>query len=244
MSKSKFFFRRTLLIFLITILLAALAHFIIFPQETRSILIDFSNYKKQGRIYFSGNTSQSSVDTLKSLIKQASIRVNEFWGQKTCNPKFIYCDESSDFKKYSVSPEAPAATYVKLSSIIVLGRDAIDVDIIAHEISHAELYERIGFYKFMFKIPAWFKHGLAMQNDYRSYYSEDTLKVKSNDFQSLPDVNDLKTDAQFYSGSLEKVMLHYMVAKLYVKNWYTKEKLVKLISDLNAGKSFEDAFNK
>ena len=118
------------------------------------------------------------------------------------------------------------------------------MDIIAHEISHAELYERIGFYKFTFKIPAWFIHGLAMQNEYRNYYSEDTLKVKSGNFMHLPDIKSLKTNGQFYKGSVEKVMLNYMTAKHVIKNWYTREKLDKLIKDLNSGKSFEDAFGQ
>ncbi len=242
MVKLKKFGIRILLIVLIIIPIAAFAHFLIFPQETRSILIDFSNYKKDGRLYFNAKTSQNKIDTLQSLIKQASIRVGDFWGEKTGNPKFIYCDTENDFERYCVSPTAPAVTYLKLGSFIVLSKSAIDLDIIAHEISHAELYERIGFYKFTFKIPAWFKHGLAMQNDYRNYYSEDTLRVKTNNFMDLPDIKSIKSDAQFYDGSLEKVMLNYMAAKHEIKNWYTKEKLGKLISDMNSGKSFEDSF--
>jgi hypothetical protein len=198
MTKLKKISIRTALIFLILIPIAAFAHFIIFPQETRSILVDYSNLKKQSRIYFASATRQAKIDTLQSLIEQASIRVGNFWAQKTCNPKFIYCDNENDFEKYSASPSAPAITYVKLGSVIVLSNSAIDLDIIAHEISHAELYERIGFYKFTFKIPGWFKHGLVMQNDYRNYYSEDTLKVKSNNFTNMPDIKSFKTDEQFY----------------------------------------------
>lgn len=244
MTKLKKIILRILLVFLIIIPIAAFAHFIIFPQETRSILIDYSNFKKEGRLYFNSNTSQSKIDSLKFLIQKASIRVEDFWGQQKCDPKFIYCDTEEDFKKYSVSPAAPAVTYLKLGSVIGLSNEAIDLDIIAHEISHAEFYERIGFYKFTFKIPGWFKHGLAMQNDYRSYYSEDTLKSKSQNFRNMPDIKNLKTDVQFYKGSLQQVMLNYMTAKYVVKKWYTKKKLDKLIRDLNSGKSFEDSFRQ
>ncbi len=163
-------------------------------------------------------------------------------GTKNCNPKFIYCDKEDDFEKYSVSPSAPAVTYLKMGSVIVLSNGAIELDIIAHEISHAEFYERIGFYEFTFKIPSWFKDGLAMQNDYRSYYSEDTLKAHSDNFKKMPDIKSFKSDRQFYGGSLKEVMLNYMAAKHEVKIWYTKKKLDKLIKDLNSGKSFEEAF--
>jgi hypothetical protein len=247
MTKLKKIIVRIFLSFVILIPISALAHFIIFPQQTKSILIRYSYFKNKGRLYFSQSTPSNKIDTLNSLINQASLRISNFWGQKTANPKFIYCNSEDDFKKYCANPSAPAITYftyLKLGSVIVLGPNTIDLDIIAHEISHAEFYERIGFYKFNNEIPSWFKHGLAMQNDYRSYYSEDTLKIKSNDFKSLPDIESFKSDGQFYTGSQKQIMLNYMTAKHEVKNWYTKEKLDKLIKDMNSGETFEEAFRQ
>jgi hypothetical protein len=232
------------LVFIILIPIAAFAHFIIFSQETRSILIDYSNFKKEGYVYFNALTPHKKIDSLKSLITQASIRIGNFWGQKTSNPKFIYCGNEDDFKKYCVNPSAPAVTYLKLGSVIVLSAEAMDLDIIAHEFSHAELYERIGFFKFNYKIPSWFKHGLAMQNDYRDYYSDDTLKAKSDNFKNLPDIKSFKLDGEFYAGSHQQIMLNYMTAKHEIKNWYTKQKLDKFIKDINSGKTFEDAFGQ
>lgn len=243
MLKFKKIITRIVLVFLILLPVVALAHFIIFPQQTRAILIDYSGFKKEGRLYFNPATSQNKIDSLKILIEQANIRVAAFWGHKIADPKYIYCDEATDFAKYSNAPAAPAITHLKLGAYIVLSADGVDLDIIAHEISHAEFYERVGFYKWTFSIPAWFKHGLAMQNDYRNYYSEDTLKAKSDNFKNLPDIKIFKTDKEFYDGNLEQLMMHYMAAKHEVKNWYTKEKLVKLIKDINSGKSFEDAYN-
>jgi len=244
MTKLKKIIRRTVLIFLIVIPISAFAHFIFFPQETRSILIGYSNFKKDGRVYFNAATPHNKIDSLKSLITQASIRINNFWGQKKSNPKFIYCVNEDDFKKYCVNPSAPAVTYLKLGSVIVLSADAMDLDIIAHEFSHAEFYERTGFYKFNYNIPSWFKHGLAMQNDYRDYYSDDTLKVKSDKFKNLPDIKSFKSDGQFYAGSRQQIMLNYMTAKHEIKNWYTKEKLDKFLKDINSGKTFEQAFGQ
>jgi hypothetical protein len=214
---------------------------VIFPQQTRAVLIDFSGFKKDGRLYFNPNTAANKIDSLKTLIENANARITGFWGQKTCNPKFIYCDNADDFNKYSSAPDAPAVTYLKLGCYIVLSTEGADLDIIAHEISHAEFYERVGFYKWSFAIPTWFKHGLAMQNDYRNYYSEDTLKAKSNNFKNLPNIKYFKKEEEFYKGTHEQVMLNYMTAKHEFKNWYTKEKLNKLITGLNSGKSFEDA---
>jgi hypothetical protein len=139
---------------------------------------------------------------------------------------------------------APAVTYCKLGTYIVLSKEAADLDIIADEISHAELYTRVGFYTWTFVIPDWFKHGLAMQNDYRPYYSADTFIARTDHFKNMPDITRFKTGAQFYSGTSEQIMLRYMVAKYEVGRWYTREKLNQLIKDLNSGKSFEESLKK
>lgn len=245
MTKLKKIIRRSVLIFVIVIPVSAFAHFIFFPEQTRSILIDYSDFKKDGRLYFNKNTPQNMVDTLKSLTEIASNRVAEFWGQKICNPKIIYCESEEDFKKYGSPYQIPALTHIKFGSCIVISSEGIDLDIIAHEISHAEFFERIGFYNWSFKIPRWFDEGLAMQNDNRAYYSEDTLKLKSNNYKNLPDIKKLKSGKQFSEeGSHEQIMLNIMTAKHEVKNWYTKEKLDKLIKDINSGKTFEEAFGQ
>jgi hypothetical protein len=244
MSGIKKIIRRTSLTLLILIPVVTLAHYVIFPQESISILIDYAVFKKDDRLYYNTHVPHNKIDSLKALIEQAKKRILAFWGEKRANPKFIYCDDTVDLKKYSIAPAAPAVTYLKLGSYIVLSKDGMDLDIIAHEISHAEFYERVGFFKWNFSIPAWFKHGLAMQNDFRNYYSEDTLRVKSNNFTNLPNIKLYKKDDEFYAGTHEQVMLNYMTAKHEVKNWYSKEKLDKLIKDLNAGKSFDKTFDQ
>ena len=85
MTKLKKIIRRTVLIFLMVIPISAFAHFIFFPQQTCSILIDYSDFKKDGRLYFNSNTPQNKIDTVKSLIELASKRVAAFWGQNFKN---------------------------------------------------------------------------------------------------------------------------------------------------------------
>jgi hypothetical protein len=236
--------KRTLFVLMIVIPVFAIAHFFIFPQQTRSILVGFSDFKKERRLYFNSNTPKNKIDSLQSLIALASQRVAAFWGQKTSDPAFIYCDDETDFKKYGSPFPVPALTHIKLGAHIVISNQGVDLDIIAHEIAHAEFYERIGFYNRTFKIPTWFDEELAMQNDYRDYYSEDTLKAKWGNYKNMPDVKKLKTGKQFNeTGTHDQVMLNYMAARHEVKLSYTKEKLDKFIKDINAGKSFDEAFN-
>ena len=242
--KMKKIIRRIFFILIIFIPISALAHYIIFPEQTRSILINYSNFNHDGQLYFNPSTPKHKIDSVKFLIESATKRVGNFWGVKTCNPTFIFCETAEDFKKYGSPSPLPALTHIKLGAYIVISSEGADLDIIAHEISHAEFYHRIGFYNWSFKIPRWFDEGLAMQNDYRNYYSEDTLKVTSNNYQNLPDVKKLITGHQFFeTNTTEQLMLNFMTAKHVVKGWYTKEKLNKFIEDINKGKDFDQAFD-
>ena len=241
--KSKKILLRAFYILLLFFPSALLAHYIIFPQQTRSILVDYSDFKKNGRLYYNQNTPQSRIDSLKSLIEKAGIRVALFAGKKSSDSKIIYCETEVDFKRFGSADPVPAVTLTKLGAHIALSRDAADIDIIAHEIVHAELYERVGFYNWSFKIPMWFKQGLAMQCDYRNYYSEDTLQVRSDNYKNMPDVKSM-SDAQFYEGSTEQIMLNYMVAKHELKSWYTKEKFDTFVDAMNDGKNFEEAYGR
>ena len=242
MTKLKKFILRFLLVFIIIIPIAAFAHFIIFPQQTRCILIGYSNFTKEERLYFNPATPPYKIDTLSSIIKQASLRISSFWGEKKSDPKFIYCYNEDDYKKYGSEGPAPATTHFKLGSYIVISHNGVDLDIVSHEMSHAEFNERAGFYNITFKVPIWFNEGLAMQNDYRNYYSEDTLKARSGNYKQLPDL--FKIGTHFYDGPPEQVMLNFMTARYVVKRWYTKEKLGSFINCINSGKSFEQAFGK
>ena len=224
------------------LLVACVAHRLVFPEETRAILVRFSYFKRSGRLYYSDSTPASEVTRMHSLIEQASKRVATFWNGQQSNPRFIYCETQEEFARYSISPDAPACTYCKLGEHIVVNADGMDADIIAHEISHAEFYARVGFYIWSFKIPDWFKHGLAMQNDYRIYYSTDTLIARTDSLKTLPDVTKLKTSQQFYSGSPEEVMLHYMAAKYRVALWFTRDRLAALVAALRKGDPFDEAF--
>lgn len=89
MARLKKIILRTVLVLLIMIPVAALAHFIIFPQQSRALLIDYSGLKKDGSLYFNPASSQNKVDTIKTLIERANTRIANFWGEKTSNPTFI-----------------------------------------------------------------------------------------------------------------------------------------------------------
>ncbi len=75
-------------------------------------------------------------------------------------------------------------------------------------------------------------------------YPTDTLIAWTDHFKNMPNIPQFKTGVQFYSGTMDQIMLRYMVAKYEVGQWYSREKLTQLMKDLNSEKSFDEAFNR
>ena len=62
-----------------------------------------------------------------------------------------------------------------MPSILIVNEDGQNVDVLAHEWSHAELARRVGFWKRNVETPTWFDEGVAMQVDMRSDYGVDCV---------------------------------------------------------------------
>ncbi len=205
------------------------------------MLIRFSGFENKQEVYFRMNTDKSQLNKLFQLRTAAEQRVNSFWGNKAIfNYSIIFCNNKTDFNHYGHAG-APAATQLKWGAYVVLQEESLDKDIIAHEISHTVLYNKLGWYTTKFKIPTWFDEGLAMQVDDRDYYSTDSLLLKQQNGLKLPDVMALNTPQEFFSGTGEAVMLNFSTAKYAVHEWLQTHALEKFIDAMNEGKDFEEA---
>ncbi|MEP7163068.1 MAG: hypothetical protein ABI741_00160 [Ferruginibacter sp.] len=233
---------RAFFIILLILPLVVVAHFFIFPQETRCMLVRFAAFEKKENIYFRSFTAAEKINTVLDIRTIAEKRVHDLWGMNTVlDYQFIYCNNEKDFNNYGRTG-TPAATQLKMGAYIVLKEESLDIDIIAHEISHTVLYNNTGWYKTKFKIPTWFDEGLAMQVDDRHYYSIDSLKAKKNAGAKLPDILQMKTPADFFSGSAETVMLNFSTAKYTIHEWLQTHSLQKFIEAINNGEGFEKAY--
>lgn len=221
---------------------SAIGHAFALPQASRCFFIDLYSFERDGDIYFRSSVPNKKKEELKLLVSLAEERVALFWGEKLSTPKFIYCENEEDYLKFGGPFLTPAAAVMHIGSYVVISKDGVDLDIISHELSHTELFERIGLVNRSMKIPVWFDEGLAMQVDHRPYYSLDSLKELSNNFKNLPNVKSLEGYSSFGSGSREEVMMNYLAAKFELHNWYTAEKLERFIFQINHGASFEESY--
>ena len=233
---------RILLVFLMILPAIAFAHLFIFTQESRCILIRFSNFKKSGNIYYK-DISAGELLNLERIKNEAEKKNSLFWKDNLMlDYKIIFCNSEKDFNKYAPAG-APAATYMKMGAYIVIKNESLDENIISHEISHTILYRNIGWFKRTFKIPTWFDEGLAMQVDDRNYYSIDTFLTKKNAGLKMPDFTKLESAHEFFSGDNETVLLNYAASKYIVFEWLKAHSLAEFIININMGASFNEAYH-
>jgi hypothetical protein len=236
--------KRIFIIVVVLMPLMTFAHYVFFPQETRCILISFSNFEHKQKLYYNKTTTIAQLENLFRIKKVAEDKVKSFWGENALlEYTLIYCNSEKAYNKYGTAG-TPATTTRKLGAYVVLSNEGVDEQIIAHEITHTILYNHIGWYKAITKIPTWFEEGLAMQVDDREKYSIDSLQTKINKGFVLPKLSTLANGAQFYTGDDDAITLHYVTAKFAIHQWLQTHSLKLFIQKMKNRDGFEKAYNE
>ncbi|MFN2198288.1 MAG: hypothetical protein ACK2UW_19370 [Anaerolineales bacterium] len=119
-----------------------------------------------------------------------------------------------------------------LGSYIVLGPGgAQDKDVVAHELAHAEVAQRLG-YRRANQLPDWFEEGLALQVDDR--YTEAEWLARTSNGATAPDLDEI--------GIIRHDdWLGYATAKHEVSRWMEAagpEGLLKFLQAVRQGEDF------
>ena len=127
---------------------------------------------------------------------------------------------------------------------ICISDEYLELDILAHEITHAELRSRLSA-KAQKTIPTWFDEGIALQNDYRERYSEAQWIAQTDNGKNTVALEDMDTPAEFYAGEAEDRRFRYLNAKHELDVWMTshgQQGLLELLDRLNGGADFNTAY--
>ena len=188
---------------------------------------------------YSGDKEQAAA-----LAKEARDRNIGFWGELRSEPVIIICDDSALLAKLGGDHDTMSTGFPVKQSYISISNEYCNTDILAHEMSHAELFERLNA-KAVKALPVWFNEGVALQNDYRERYSEESWKERTDNGKNAIAPKDMDESAEFYAGTVEDRQLRYINAKHYVSEWLEKHQhqaLFELIDSLNSGTAFDEAY--
>ncbi|MFV0401520.1 MAG: hypothetical protein ACK5LX_13025 [Oscillospiraceae bacterium] len=196
-------------------------------------------------IYLDNDFQGDSAEIL-SVIDEATDRVELFWGEIESKPIIVISDNEGKLEKMGWTGNPALTTTIVLNgahSYVVVSPNGINVDVAAHELTHAELHKRL--YKGVLLpktlIPTWFDEGVATQNDYREKYSYSAWVKATDNGENITDFETLQTAADFYNPDAGIRQYNYIISKHEVREWlelHSVDELIQLIIEVNAGKEF------
>lgn len=201
--------------------------------------------KVADNIYVNKNYSGNIKEAIQ-LTEEALERDRAFFGELQCTDTtiIIFCDDDKLLSKLDGDHDTKTS-YTKKNYISV-SDEYLNIDIIAHEFTHAELHTRLNM-KALKRIPTWFDEGLATQNDYREQYGLDAWIEQTDNGKNTVPLEDMDTGSEFYADPVEDRRFRYLNAKHEVGVWmdtYQQKGLLELFDKLNNGEGFDTAYFK
>ncbi|MDE7281454.1 MAG: hypothetical protein K2N36_06920, partial [Ruminiclostridium sp.] len=207
---------------IIIVIIAAVTYFQFTPLGYRMTVPYRSFTEIQKNVYIENNYS-GDTDEVKSLVDEARNRVIEFWGNVESTPTVIISSNIKTLAKLGGNHDTATAIIFGAYSYISISDEYLNVDVLAHEMTHAELHKRL--YKGKLPqtlIPIWFDEGVATQNDYREQYSDKTWYERTNNGSDTIELDDMDTATEFYAGNSDDRRFRYLISSHEVKEWIEK----------------------
>ena len=196
-------------------------------------------------VYINRNYAGDRQELLE-MIEQAKDRVRIFFGDVRFHDEtiFIICDDEKLTRKLGEDHGTVIFSFPSETHYICISDEYLELDILAHEITHAELRTRLSA-EAQKRIPTWFDEGIALQNDYREKYSEAQWIAQTDNGKNAVALEDMDTPAEFYAGEAEDRRFRYLNAKHELDVWMTahgQHGLLELLEKINDGIDFNTAF--
>lgn len=187
------------------------------PGETACALVKFAELEPlPNGTLVEQSSSAAERTTFIELESQARERIKETFSAPRAQPIVVVFRDSQTFWPLKLNTYASAA-FVGSRVCVFIGPQGQNIDVVAHELMHAELANRVGHWRRNFDIPAWFDEGVAMQVDLRARYNWSNQQGKSNDSGY---VRQFDSQGQFNDADDKQLTRNYAAAKAEVAQCY------------------------
>lgn len=243
--------KRKRLLLIAAILLASAAaavmiYFFWFTPSGYRLSVAIHGFSKLTDHVYVENGWNGEPEDLLTALEEARQRVTELFGGMESAPTLIICDNERKIKRLGGDHDTMTLLISGVHSYTSLSSDFLTADVLAHEMTHAETHHRI--YQNSTgttSIPPWFDEGLAVQNDYRESYSNETWLKLTDKGQNIPSLAEYGSGETFFSGSTDDRRARYCLAGHEVSEWLEKNGrsgLLFLLKGMNQGESFDDLY--
>jgi hypothetical protein len=228
--------------FLITmfavVLVSAATFAFALPGPTACLLIGLAELHKLSDGSLTKSESEVDQQRYIQLTRDARARIESTFGVVESQPILVFFDQPDRFGPFSLNAYG-STQFIGSRACVMVGPKGQNVDVVAHELMHAEIHHRVGYLKRFLQLPTWFDEGVAMQVDYRSRYS-----LSPQDALQTAFVRDLTTYSTFFKGDDQALTRNYASAKHEVASWLSKVASTSLYSRfqrIRDGQSFAEA---
>jgi hypothetical protein len=205
--------------------------------------IDDSDFiKLSENIFIDPALEKLEREQVLSAISEGKERISKTFGSYTAFPMIVITGTTKNAKRYGLGAFPAKAFAAPWNQYVVLNYQNENIDLIAHELMHAQLREIVGYWIYQTGIPTWFDEGVAMQVDFRARYEID---IPSFPQEEIVRVKKLTSPAKFWTDSKEKDINNYLAAKAAVHQVLTKasdKSLYSMLLKVNQGYSFHEVF--
>ena len=168
-----------------------------------------------------------------SLVAEARRRVADVFGAPQAKPTIVFWNDESLFGRLRLNNHA-STQMIGVRACVFVGPKGRSVDVVAHELVHAEVFNRLGPWARMTQVPTWFDEGLAMQVDFRKKYilpeGVDSAYIRN---ASVP--------ASFFVTDEEALTRNYGAAKAEAARWVAdvgSELVYAQLARIRSGEAF------
>lgn len=233
---------------LLLLVIAAVCFFQFHPYGYRMTVPYRNAFEKiADNVYININYAGKKEEIIER-IDDAKERGSAFFGELQCvkDTLLIICDDERLLSRLGGDHDTYTSTFPFKKNYISISDEYLNVDILAHEITHAELHSRLSV-RALKNLPVWFDEGLALQNDYREQYGLEAWIVQTDNGKNTVALAAMDEPSEFYAGTAEDRRFRYLNAKHEVSQWMETHKyqgLLELLDKLNDGEAFHTAYGE
>jgi hypothetical protein len=207
------------------------------PGPTACLLVGVADLHKLSDGSLTESESEVDQQRYVQLTRDARARIKSTFGKVESKPILVFFSRPDGFGPFKLNAYG-STQFIGSRACVMVGPKGQSVDVVAHELMHAEIHHRAGYLKRFLQLPTWFDEGVAMQVDYRPRYS-----LSPQDIQNADYVRGLTTFSSFFASDEQAVVRNYASAKQVVASWLSKVGTTSLYSRLQrmrGGESFAE----
>lgn len=197
-----------------------------------------SIHLNDGTLVASSTLEPDQARVIQHLLLDAKGRIRDVFGEPRSKPIVLFFDDSTRFGPFRLN-EYGSTQFIGSRTCVLIGPKGQNVDVISHELMHAETADRIGFWAKFIELPTWFDEGLAMQVDFRPEYD-----IQAGVIVDSKPVRELRSARSFFASDSELLTANYAFAKNEVTLWAKRVGYLSTYAHLERirqGETFESA---